>query len=220
MSDEKLSNLAGKIGEEIGITAEKQTGAAGAQAAIEQTTASAAGFAADQMTASMPAIRTEQKPNGVAIVLPYNESELSEKEKLLRETGIEFRKDLYQEHKSHLLSALALASNVGVDTGEVLKALSDHVEQEKKRLPYLAHSGITYELGSYFVEEYIVRKIAQRKGLEIPESFKPTDERKSFMVALAGSLTNEEKQNLARYVTSTQKGYYISPFCPINLPGS
>lgn len=206
MSDEKLRGLEDEIAAQTRITPKEQAEAAGAQAAAEHTMASAAGFAADQMTAFIPAIRIEQKPNGVTIVPPYNEEELFKKEELLKKSGIEFQQDIYKEYKSHLLSALAFASNVGINIKELLNALSDYVKQNKT--PYLVH----YKLGSYFVEEYIVRKIAQRKDLKIPESLEPTDERKSFMADLASSLTNEERQNLARYVASTQEGYSISPF--------
>lgn len=212
MSNESLGKLGDKIAGQTGVTPAEQAGAAGAQVAAEQTITSATGFAADQMAAVMPAREPDRKPHGITIVSPYGESELSEKEELLKKAGIEFRQDIYQEHKSHLLSALTLASQIGIDQNEALRALNDHIEQEKKRLPYLAHSGISYELGSYLIEEYIVRKMAQRKNLEAPESFKPADGRKSFMVALAGSLEETEKQHLAQYVASTQAGYSISPF--------
>lgn len=46
----------------------------------------------------------------------------------------------------------------------------------------------------------------------VPQSFKPLEERKAFMRELANKLNDEEKNQLARYVASTQAGYSISPF--------
>src|SRR3989338_1112500 len=210
MSNESLDKLGDQITEQTGIISAEQHGAAGAQAAAEQTITSATGFATDRMVAGLPIREPDRKPHGVALISPYSEDQFRDAEELLGKAGVEFRQD--KEHKSHLLSALTLASQIGIDPNEVLRALNDHIEQEKKRLPYLAHSGISYELGSYFAEEHIVKTIAQRKSLKAPESYKPSDERKGFMAALAGRLEETEKQHLAQYVASTQAGYSISPF--------
>lgn len=132
MSDERLNKLGDEIAEQTGITPGDQARAEDAQATAEQTITSATGFAADQMAIPIPRREPDQKPADVTLVSPYSERELSEKEELLRKAGIEFRQDIYQEHKSHLLSALTLGSQIGIDPNEVLRALNDHTEHEKK----------------------------------------------------------------------------------------
>lgn len=160
MSNEQLNKLAENLAQQTGITPEEQTGAAGAQVAAEQTMASATRFAADRMVSVMPARESEPKPYDVTIVSPYNESELSEKEKLLKKFGIEFCQDIYQENKPHLLSALVLASKLGFDAGDIVKTFSEVIKEEQK---HGYSQAITYLLASYGIELLIVNRLAEKK---------------------------------------------------------
>lgn len=163
-----------------------------------------------------PADTGLKKPEGGLIVFPYSKGELSEIKKLLKKGNIKLEENLSTKRgdlKLHLLAALTLAFHIGINPQEVIDALTKHIRenmQEGERLPYSKFD--VYELATYFVEEYIVREIARRKGLKPPESFEPTDERKSFMKALARGLDENEKKQLAQYVATTSSIARISPF--------
>jgi len=213
MSNEKLDGLGKRIKEETGITPEEEVGAGAAQDAAKQTIISATQFVPGQMPTELGK-ESEQRPGGITLVSPYDENELRKAEQLLKEQ-IKLSEDLYDSsYKSHLLAALIFASQIGIDSSEAVKALKVYINEKEKKLPHLTSGGVSYELASRFVAEYVVRKMAENKSLRAPENFEPSDERKEFMRVLTEGLEEKERRCLAQYVASTQAGFSISSFNP------
>ena len=200
----------GRMARETGISPKDEAGASQAQQAAEATIQSATRFA--EFPSHFPKKPEKPRQEGMFLVPPFSQEDLARMETTLAEAGLKFREDFYSEHKKHLLAALIFASRIGLNQEEILRALNDYINQEKRRLPYLENSEINYQIASYFVEEYLIRKMAEEKGLNIPKDFKPTEERKKFMRELASRLNDEERSLLARYIATTPSGYFISPF--------
>jgi len=191
-----ISELGKEIRKRTGITPEEEAGAADAQKAVEQTTRSASKFFVDRIAGRTgEETKRLRQPDVVTLIPPFSEDEQREAEQSLKEAGIEFKEDFYRGFKLHLLSSLIFSSKVGVDRDKVIQALGQHIQQEREKSPYLAKTD--YKSAGYFVEGYVVREMARRKGLEVSE-------RKQFMVTLASSLNERERGCLAQYIASTQ----------------
>jgi len=205
-------NFEGRMAEETGISPKDEAGASQAQQAAESTIQSATRFAVDQFSSHFQKKPETPGQEGIFLVPPFSQEDLARMETTLAEAGLKFREDRYSEHKKHLLAALIFASRIGLNQEEILRALNDYITQEKRRLPHLENSVINYQIASYFVEEYLISKMAEERGLNIPKDFRPTEERKKFMIELASCLNDEERSLLARYIATTPSGYSISPF--------
>lgn len=208
--DERIP-LDDQIGLKTGITPQEKANAEAAQQAVEKMIIGGVNFVAAQMLQDRLTREEQETSEPIVLITPYGERELREAEKSIRNSGIELRNNVYEEFKPHLLSAMVFASQLGIDQQKVLQALANHIEKQRKEQAYL-RQGITYELASYFVEEFIVKVLANKKHLTVPQSFKPEEERKTFMEKLANSLNDKEKEKLARYIASTITKFSISPF--------
>lgn len=211
--DVKKTEFGRRMAEETGISPEDKTNASEAQQAAESTIQSVTSFVFNKFTSHFPAEPEKPRQEGIFLVHPFSQEDLARNEAALAKTGLKFREDLsYSEHKKHLLAALIFASKIGLKQEEILRELNDYITQEKRRLPDLKNSEIKYETATYFIEEYVVKKMAEKRGLNISKDFKPTEERKKFMIELASCLNDEERSLLAQYTATTPSAYSISPF--------
>ncbi|MCX7996834.1 MAG: hypothetical protein N2691_03725 [Patescibacteria group bacterium] len=216
MNKESLNEFGDKIKKQTGLGPEDEANASAAQDAAKETFVSATSFVAESLTglAGWGTIEQDRGTRGVTLLVPpYSEDRLQKWEQFLKNAGLKFQSYLStNDYKPHLLSALELASQIGITEDKLSEALSNLSSQIEERS--FASSGTSYEQGSYYIEEWIVRIIAERKKLKAPESFRPTEERRNLMKALADSLDTTERQLLAKYAAGTSSLFSSSPFYP------
>ncbi|GIW62604.1 MAG: hypothetical protein KatS3mg090_0430 [Patescibacteria group bacterium] len=209
---EDLKDFQSDLEEQTGITPEEEAQAEKAQKATEKTIISAAQFAADRLTPhpSKPTPEIRRESQTKFLIPPYSTEELSAIESQLQEANIQIRSS-FENYKPHLLASLIFASRIGINISELLENLQNYIEQ-KMKTSYHYHSGINHQEATYFIQEQVVKKLAEEKTLEIPPDLKPNEDRKIFMTTLANNLSPEKCLELARYIASTSTEFRSSPF--------